>query len=68
MSRSLLSKLVPDDEIGKIFSMIMATEFLVGLGASPLYTAVYKATINTDPAVFNYLSAGLFAFNMILTM
>lgn len=48
--------------------MIMASEFLIGLGSSPLYTAVYNATINTDPAVFNYLSAGLFGFNAILTM
>lgn len=68
MSRSLISKLIPDDEIGKIFSMIMASEFLIGLGSSPLYTAVYNATIDTDPAVFNYLSAGLFGFNAILTI
>ncbi|XP_018576193.1 proton-coupled folate transporter isoform X2 [Anoplophora glabripennis] len=68
MSRSLISKLIPDDEIGKIFSMIMASEFLIGLGASPLYTAIYNGTINSDPAFFNYLSAGLFAVNMILTV
>lgn len=48
--------------------MIMASEFLFSLGASPLYTAVYDATINNDPAVFNYLSAGLFTFNIALTM
>lgn len=46
----------------------MASEFLFGLGASPLYTAVYDATIDTDPAVFNYLSAGLFGVNIVLTM
>ncbi|KAJ8925662.1 hypothetical protein NQ315_009507 [Exocentrus adspersus] len=68
MSRSLISKLVPDNEIAKIFSMIMASEFLFGLGGSPLYTAIYNSTINSDPGVFNYLTAGLYAIGMVLTI
>ncbi|KAJ8931992.1 hypothetical protein NQ314_015038 [Rhamnusium bicolor] len=68
MTRSLVSKLVPADEIGKIFSMIMASEFMLSLGASPLYTAVYNATIDSDPGAFNYLTAGIYSINVILAI
>ncbi|KAJ8955901.1 hypothetical protein NQ318_005449 [Aromia moschata] len=68
MARSLVSKLVPEDEIGKVFAMIIASENTLSLASSPLYTALYNATINTDPGLFNYVTASGYLFNIILTI
>jgi len=34
-------------------------EMVSPLGAAPLYTAVYKATVATYPGAFNFISAGM---------
>lgn len=68
MVRSMVAKLASPEEVGKIFSVIMLSEFLIGLGASPLYTFVYNSTIKSEPAVFNYLSAALFGMGGIIEM
>ncbi|CAH1116536.1 unnamed protein product [Phaedon cochleariae] len=68
MMRSLLSSLVQPDEIGKIFSMIMICEFIISLGASPLYTVIYNSTINEDPGIFNFFTAGLYVVNIVIIM
>ncbi|VEN61032.1 unnamed protein product [Callosobruchus maculatus] len=60
MARTMVSKMVSQEEVGKVFALINASEFLISLGAGPLYTLVYNETINTDPGAFNFLSASLF--------
>nr|CAI5841125.1 unnamed protein product [Callosobruchus analis] len=56
----MVSKMVCQEEVGKVFALINSSEFLIGLGAGPLYTLVYNETINTDAGLYNFLSAGLF--------
>ena len=57
--RSLLAKMVNDDEVPKMYgflSVITNTASLVGI---PLYRGVYDATLNTFPGAFLMLSASL---------
>ncbi|XP_074036640.1 probable peptidoglycan muropeptide transporter SLC46 isoform X2 [Leptinotarsa decemlineata] len=66
MIRTLISKLVEREEVGKIFSIMMICEFIVGLFASPLYTYIFNNTINTKPGLFYFVSAGFYTFNIFM--
>ncbi|GJQ82698.1 hypothetical protein Trydic_g19710 [Trypoxylus dichotomus] len=66
MARSLVSKLVPKEESGKIFSITITMESLTALVGSPLYTFIYNATIDTNPGAFNFLTAGFFGLEIVL--
>ena len=57
--RSLLSKMVDDDEVPKMYgflNVITNTASLVGI---PLYRGIYDATLETFPGAFLMLSASL---------
>uniref|UniRef100_A0A1B6FAS2 Major facilitator superfamily (MFS) profile domain-containing protein n=1 Tax=Cuerna arida TaxID=1464854 RepID=A0A1B6FAS2_9HEMI len=66
LSRSQLSKLVPGDELGKIFAFTSFLEAIAPLTASPLYTFVYKATLDTLPSAIFWLSTGLCCISVTL--
>ncbi|XP_049818956.1 proton-coupled folate transporter isoform X2 [Aethina tumida] len=68
MTRSLVSKLVPAEEIGKIFGMIITSESLFGILGSPIYTLIYNSTIKKDPSIFCFVTAGIYLFEVIITM
>ncbi|XP_056639058.1 proton-coupled folate transporter-like isoform X1 [Diorhabda sublineata] len=68
MLRSQVSRLVSVDEAGKIFSITVAGGALISLGASPLYTAIYNATINIDAALFNILTIVLIGAAIVLVL
>ncbi|KAK5649903.1 hypothetical protein RI129_000932 [Pyrocoelia pectoralis] len=57
--RSIASKLVPSDELGKINSLIGVSEALMPLVYGPLYSATYAATMNTMPGAFFLLGGCL---------
>lgn len=57
--RSLASKLVASDELGKVNSLFGVCESLMPLLYAPMYTQVYKATIDTFPGLFYLLGGGL---------
>ncbi|XP_042212999.1 solute carrier family 46 member 3-like [Homarus americanus] len=57
VSRSIISKIVPRDELGKVFSMLAFWESILPLVSHPLYTAVYNATIEDYPGTIYFLSA-----------
>lgn len=48
------------NEIGKIYSFTTSLESLMPIAAVPLYSQVYKATINTYPGAFNIISAVIY--------
>ncbi|KAF5269815.1 hypothetical protein FQR65_LT05861 [Abscondita terminalis] len=56
--KSLISKLVAPDELGKIYSLFGVCEALMPLIYAPLYSLVYKWTINVVPGAF-YLMGGV---------
>ncbi|KAK3872835.1 hypothetical protein Pcinc_022090 [Petrolisthes cinctipes] len=58
--RSLISKQVPDEEQGKVFSMLASWESIIPLLSSPVYTIVYNSSINTFPGACYFLSAGCY--------
>ncbi|CAH1708580.1 unnamed protein product [Aphis gossypii] len=56
--RSIISKLVPSDELGKVNSIFGVCEAIVPLIYGPMYSSVYKHTLKTFPGAF-FLLGGL---------
>lgn len=57
--RSIASKLVCSDELGKVNSLFGVAEALVPLIYAPLYASVYAATMNTLPGAFFLMGGAL---------
>ncbi|XP_034949731.1 thymic stromal cotransporter protein-like isoform X2 [Chelonus insularis] len=57
--RSIASKLVPTDELGKVNSLFGVCESLMPLVYGPIYSSIYGATMNTFPGTFFILGGGL---------
>ncbi|ODM94712.1 Proton-coupled folate transporter [Orchesella cincta] len=57
--RSMLSKIIPADELGKINSCIGSMESIIPLVASSVYTLVYTSFLDVLPGSFFLISAGL---------
>lgn len=68
MIRTFITKIVPADEIGKVFSFIVGSESVIGLFSSPLYTTIYNYTINLNPGIFNFFTAAVYFVGMILNL
>lgn len=68
MARSLISKTVPSDEIGKVFAFIVALETLSGMIACPMYTFVYNSTLETMPSAYNFITAGIFVLCLVIVL
>lgn len=68
MTRSLISKTVPSEEIGKVFAFIVGLETLSGMIACPMYTFVYNSTLETLPSAYNFVTAGIFLLCLIIVM
>ncbi|CAH1967114.1 unnamed protein product [Acanthoscelides obtectus] len=63
--RSIASKLVPTDELGKVNSLFGACESLMPLVYGPMYSATYAATINTMPGAF-FILGGFLTFPAVI--
>ncbi|KAI4478139.1 hypothetical protein M0804_012097 [Polistes exclamans] len=50
--RSIASKLVPSDELGKVNSLFGVCESLMPLVYGPMYSSIYATTMNTFPGAF----------------
>ncbi|XP_026472113.1 proton-coupled folate transporter-like [Ctenocephalides felis] len=59
--RSIASKLVPSDELGKVNSLFGVCEAMMPLVYAPIYTSLYAATIYTLPGAFFLLGGFLTA-------
>lgn len=57
--RSIASKLVPTEELGKVNSLFGVCEALMPLLYGPMYSATYAATMETLPGAFLLLGGGL---------
>lgn len=66
MARSLVAKVVPKNEIGKILSFVSLAESAAGLVVTPLYFAVYNRTLTSFPGAFYFIAAGFCVVNLIL--
>uniref|UniRef100_A0A6P7FL03 Uncharacterized protein LOC114331362 n=1 Tax=Diabrotica virgifera virgifera TaxID=50390 RepID=A0A6P7FL03_DIAVI len=68
MLRSHISRIVPADEMGKIFAVLVGGTALISLGASPVYTMVYNAAIDTNSSLYNLVSICLIGIVMVFTI
>jgi MFS transporter, PCFT/HCP family, solute carrier family 46 (folate transporter), member 1 len=66
MLRSVMSTLISKDDVSKIYSITTSLEAISGLGAAPLYTATYAATLITFPAAFNLITFSTLALTLVL--
>uniref|UniRef100_A0A1Q3FGF0 Putative transporter add1 major facilitator superfamily n=1 Tax=Culex tarsalis TaxID=7177 RepID=A0A1Q3FGF0_CULTA len=60
MGRAVISKTVPPNDIGKIFSLTTSIESLTPLLSAPVYTYVYRMTLPWYPGAFSIISATVF--------
>ncbi|KAK4884692.1 hypothetical protein RN001_000963 [Aquatica leii] len=51
-SRSILTKLVSNEELGKVNSLFGIAEAVTGLIYGPVYSAIYKAFLHSFPSAF----------------
>jgi PCFT/HCP family folate transporter-like MFS transporter 1/3 len=68
MVRSLVSKIIPNEEVGKILALVSAAQFFFGMAGSPIYSAIYNKTISTHSEIFNFVTAGFYVFEILITM
>ncbi|XP_069691110.1 probable peptidoglycan muropeptide transporter SLC46 isoform X2 [Periplaneta americana] len=66
LGRSIMSKTVPQQDVGTVFSLASLTQSLMPLASAPLYTMLYKATLLTFPAAFFVMSTVILGLDLIL--
>ncbi|KAL0281618.1 UNVERIFIED_CONTAM: hypothetical protein PYX00_002552 [Menopon gallinae] len=64
--RSVVSKAVPKEEVGKVFFLATSCESLFPLAFTPLYTTLYNLTMKSLPGAFFLLSASFFFLDLII--
>jgi PCFT/HCP family folate transporter-like MFS transporter 1/3 len=58
--RSLIGKIIPSNEMGKVGSFMACLDSIVPLLSAPIYTMLYTSTFETFPGAFFLLSGFLF--------
>ncbi|XP_022224753.2 proton-coupled folate transporter [Drosophila obscura] len=66
MCRTIITNLLPAAERGKIFALLGILQTLSPLISSSLYFAIYTRTLDSDPGIFNLLSACLYGLGIVL--
>lgn len=66
--RSLMAKVVPENELGRSNSVLGLSEALVPLIFGPMYSGIYKSSITIFPGSFYFISIALYATGMALFM
>ncbi|XP_076269604.1 putative peptidoglycan muropeptide transporter SLC46 [Rhynchophorus ferrugineus] len=66
LTKSLLSKVVQEDEIAKIFAVLSLGSNILGPVSSAAYSALYNRTIDTNPGLYNLVSAVISAIGILV--
>lgn len=66
MIRTMITTIVPQSEIGKVFAATTSFEALSSLASSPLYTIVYSKTMILFPGAFFLITACVYILNFLL--
>ncbi|BFF92344.1 proton-coupled folate transporter [Drosophila madeirensis] len=66
MCRTIVSNIVPASDTGKLFAIGNIVQSVAPFVAAPLYTAIYKGSLASNPGAFNFLSAALYLISFIL--
>lgn len=65
-SRSILSTIMPDGEVGKTYSLDLSIKAVTPLVSVFLFTYVYNSTIESAPYAYLFLTSGVFAVNLVI--
>jgi PCFT/HCP family folate transporter-like MFS transporter 1/3 len=65
IGRSMVSKLVPNDELGKIYAVLGSVEALVPILGMLIYNNIYRASLNFFPGIIFLVTAVLMCFVLI---
>lgn len=68
MCRSVISSIIPNSEIGKVYSFTSAFEAISSFIAAPLYTYVYSRTFTWFAGAFYLLSTGIFVVIIVMAI
>ncbi|KMZ06969.1 proton-coupled folate transporter [Drosophila simulans] len=66
MFRTMVSNIVPPSDTGKLFAIGNILQSFAPFVAAPLYTAIYKESLASNPGGFNFLSAAFYLLAFIL--
>lgn len=66
--RTVLTNTVNDVDIGKMNALMTSTEATFGLIGSFTYTIVYNQTLSWYPGFYNFISAAVNVFNLLLVV
>ena len=66
MFRSLISKNVQANEVGRVFSVVGIFETLIPFATAPIFRFLYKSTVAFLPNAFLFLVVGLKGIVLIL--
>ncbi|KAH8362944.1 hypothetical protein KR084_003407 [Drosophila pseudotakahashii] len=66
MCRTIVSNIVPSSDTGKLFAIGNIVQSFAPFVAAPLYTAIYKGSLASNPGGFNFLSAAFYLIAFIL--
>ncbi|XP_068141215.1 probable peptidoglycan muropeptide transporter SLC46 [Drosophila tropicalis] len=64
--RSIATKLVSKDELGKVNSLFGVAEALMPMVFAPMYTTLYAATLKVLPGAFFLLGGALTTFSVVI--
>ena len=59
MFRSMITKNVHANEVGKVFSVVGTFQALMPFAAGPLFGFLYRETVESQPAAFLFLIASI---------
>ena len=65
IGRSMVSKLVSSDELGKIYAVLGSVEALVPILGMLIYSNIYRASLNFFPGIIFIVTAVLMFFALI---
>ncbi|EDS41291.1 adenylate cyclase [Culex quinquefasciatus] len=65
-SRSILSTIMPDGEVGKTYSLDLSIKAVTPLVSVFLFTYVYNSTTESAPYAYLFLTSGVFAVNLVI--
>lgn len=68
MGKTLVSKIVTGEELGKVFAFMTPLETLAAMVVTPVYTLVYNSTIDSFPSAYNFVTAAILVFQILIVM
>lgn len=66
LTRSAISKIIPPEELGNVFSITTSLEYTAQLISGPFYTYIYNKSLPVYSNYYNFLSALMHGINVFI--